>query len=114
MQCPNCGYEPSLSELQRSPDDCVKCGINYQGYQRSLDRQAEAQRSRAAELAAMSPVVRDAVKEYPGAQPMVIVDINMSFGAMVRFMVKWAIAAVPAAIILVILFWGLTSFLSLI
>lgn len=103
MQCPNCGYEPSLSELQRSPDDCVKCGINYQGYQRSIDRQAEGQRSRAAELAAMSPVVRDVVKEYPGAQPVVVVDIKMSFNSMVWFMVKWAIAAIPALLILYVL-----------
>ncbi|MBK3797540.1 hypothetical protein CXF92_18525 [Pseudomonas sp. Choline-3u-10] len=60
----------------------------------------------------MAPVVREVAAIYPGAQPVVVVDVNMSFGAMVRFMVKWALAAVPAAIILVILFWGVTSFLS--
>lgn len=108
MKCPNCGYEPSLSELQRSPDDCVKCGINYQGYQRSLDRQAEGQRSRAAELAVMSPIVRDVVKEYPGAQPVVVVDIKMSFWSMVVFMVKWVLAAIPAMLILALIF-GLAS-----
>ena len=31
---------------------------------------------------------------------VVVTDIRMSFGSMVRFMVKWAIAAIPAAIIL--------------
>jgi ABC-type multidrug transport system permease subunit len=31
---------------------------------------------------------------------VVITDINMSIGAMCRFMVKWVIAAIPAAIIL--------------
>lgn len=103
MRCPNCGYEPTLAEMQHSPGDCVKCGINYEGYKRSLDRQAEAQRARAAELAAMSPVVRDVVKEYQGAQPVVVVDIKMSFNSMVWFMVKWAIAAIPALIILYIL-----------
>ncbi|TVT66113.1 MAG: hypothetical protein FHK79_18080 [Pseudomonas sp.] len=51
----------------------------------------------------MSPVVRDVVKEYPGAQPVVVVDIKMSFNSMVWFMVKWAIAAIPALIILYIL-----------
>ena len=31
---------------------------------------------------------------------VVVTDIQMSFKAMVVFMVKWAIAAIPAAIIL--------------
>lgn len=29
MQCPKCGYEPSLSEMQSSPDSCVSCGVYY-------------------------------------------------------------------------------------
>ncbi len=29
MQCPKCGYEPSLSETQSSPDSCVSCGVYY-------------------------------------------------------------------------------------
>ena len=33
-------------------------------------------------------------------QTVVITDINMSIGAMCRFMVKWVIAAIPAAIII--------------
>ncbi|MBC8207089.1 MAG: hypothetical protein ISR85_06260 [Kiritimatiellales bacterium] len=49
----------------------------------------------------------------PVADPVrsvVITDIRMSFGSMVVFMVKWAIAAIPAAIILFLigaLLWGL-------
>jgi hypothetical protein len=35
--------------------------------------------------------------------PVRIVDIKMPFGSMVVFMVKWAIAAIPALIILAIL-----------
>ncbi|MCU1321611.1 MAG: hypothetical protein JWM43_1260 [Acidobacteriaceae bacterium] len=34
---------------------------------------------------------------------VVITDINMSIGSMCRFMVKWVVAAIPAAIILWIL-----------
>lgn len=34
------------------------------------------------------------------AQTVVITDINMSIGAMCRFMVKWVIAAIPAALII--------------
>jgi hypothetical protein len=36
-------------------------------------------------------------------QRVTVVDINMSFGSMVVFMIKWALAAIPALIILFIL-----------
>ena len=29
MQCPKCSYEPTLSEVQSSPDMCAKCGVVY-------------------------------------------------------------------------------------
>lgn len=34
MQCPVCGYEPTLTEMQASPDECVRChgkGVTTQG-----------------------------------------------------------------------------------
>jgi len=37
---------------------------------------------------------------YRGAQPVVVLDVNMSFGSMVIFMIKWALAAIPALLIL--------------
>ena len=43
-------------------------------------------------------------------QEVVIKDIEMSFSSMVTFMVKWAIATIPAAIILgflVVIVWGI-------
>lgn len=33
-------------------------------------------------------------------QRVVVTDINMPFGSMVNFMVKWAIASIPALIII--------------
>lgn len=40
----------------------------------------------------------------PGAaQSVVVTDFDMPFGSMVTFMVKWAIAAIPAVIILFLL-----------
>ena len=33
-------------------------------------------------------------------QKVIVTDINMSFGSMVSFMVKWVIASIPALIIL--------------
>ena len=103
MQCPNCGYEPTMAEMQRSPDDCVKCGINYQGFARSLERRAEEDRERRAKLAAMAPAVKEAAQAYAGAQPVVVVDIKMGFWSMVIFMVKWAFAAIPAMLIIAVI-----------
>lgn len=45
-------------------------------------------------------------------QEVVVTDIQMPFGSMVVFMVKWAIAAIPAAIILFVLFWVLVGILA--
>ncbi len=36
-------------------------------------------------------------------QRVVVTDFDMPFGSMVKLMVKWAVASIPAAIILVIL-----------
>ena len=44
-------------------------------------------------------------------QKVVVTDIHMPFGSMIVFMVKWAVASIPALIILVVLgavFWGVT------
>ena len=41
---------------------------------------------------------------------VIITDINMKFSSMVIFMVKWAVAAIPAAIILMLsslMVWGI-------
>jgi hypothetical protein len=42
-------------------------------------------------------------KPAPEGQPVRIVDIDMPFSSMVGFMIKWALAAVPAGIVLSIL-----------
>ena len=49
-------------------------------------------------------------------QAVVVTDIHMPFSSMVIFMVKWAIAAIPALIILTVigaLFWGILGGLIL-
>ena len=38
--------------------------------------------------------------EQNAGNRIVVQDINMSFGSMVVFMIKWSIAAIPAMIIL--------------
>ena len=42
--------------------------------------------------------------ENKGVTEVRVTDIKMSFGSMVSFMVKWAIASIPALIILAVLF----------
>lgn len=51
--------------------------------------------------------------QYQPAMPsrVSIVDINMPFGSMVLFMVKWSLAAVPALIILTFIFGIIFSLL---
>lgn len=47
--------------------------------------------------------------EIEKKQEVTVTDIRMPFGSMVLFMVKWAVASIPALIILVLLgtvFWG--------
>ena len=43
------------------------------------------------------------------ARPVVVTDINIPFGSMVVFMVKWALAAIPAVIILILIFLILSA-----
>lgn len=48
----------------------------------------------------------------PAKQEVAVTDIHMPFWSMVGFMVKWAIAAIPAMIILIViglLFVGLIN-----
>lgn len=115
MKCPKCGHEPTLKQIQDSPEDCTQCGVNFAKYRQIQARDAEeaAQKKAAtAAIAKASPVVRTALYEYPGAQPVVVVDLKMSFWSMVVFMVKWAIAAIPAVIILALIWLLCASLIS--
>ena len=62
-----------------------------------------------------SPKETNERKENPSATPqafssssdlseVVVTDIDMPFGSMVKFMVKWSLASIPAFIILVVIF----------
>jgi hypothetical protein len=53
--------------------------------------------------AQVDPLTAGQVKQVTTTQDVHIVDIRIPFGSMVILMVKWAIAAIPAAIILTIL-----------
>ena len=50
----------------------------------------------------------------PQFQEVIVTNIDMSFGKMVAFMVKWSLASIPAMIILLVmafLFWSIFGFL---
>ena len=105
MQCPKCSYEPTLSEQQSSPDKCPRCEVIY-----SKVKTAEAPvvntptpwaQRKAVELQAAG------ISKAPlssSVNSVSIVDIKMPFWSMVSFMVKWAIASIPALIILIMIF----------
>lgn len=55
------------------------------------------------EIVALNSASLTQAETILGRQEMVIVDISVPFGSMVVFMVKWAIASIPALIIIIIL-----------
>lgn len=112
MQCPSCNHIP-LAGSEQDPNTCPKCGVNY----------AEVIRRKAAAAAMKPPATqalpsrldnaREAVRQGRQAResaehqqrnqtpaPVRIVDIEMPFWSMVVFLIKLALASIPAAIIL--------------
>ena len=77
MQCPNCN--------KTVPEGTVKCGCGYvfKDYQEST-----------------AGGVTGVASKSDNNNEVVITDIKMPFISMVEFMVKWAIASIPAFIIL--------------
>ncbi|MDH1011987.1 hypothetical protein N5J43_16970 [Pseudomonas nicosulfuronedens] len=114
MQCPECGHSPAAGD-QVDPTRCPECGIYYhkalaaqvrkleaEGARKDQDLAEAQERARATASAksTVAPSVRNAAIDYRGAQPVVVLDVNMSFGTMVMFMVKLAFATIPAMIII--------------
>ncbi|VAX23348.1 hypothetical protein MNBD_NITROSPINAE04-2072 [hydrothermal vent metagenome] len=84
IKCPECGAQ--ISELART---CPKCGYAF---------------------GAIAVKVTDEKRDE--IQGVVVTDINMTFSSMVSFMIKWALATIPAAIILAGIFFFLTGFFA--
>ena len=64
------------------------------------------------ELNRRSARTRDTYVESSQAQRVTVTDIDMPFGSMVGFMVKWAIASIPALLILLLIGFVCTAFLA--
>ena len=80
-ECPNC--KVSVSDIAA---DC-ECGYKFVGYEdKTLDKSKS--------------------ENY-----VIIKDVQMSFGSMVEFMVKWSIASIPAMIILMIIGFLVSAFI---
>ena len=80
MKCPDCGltYPPNAIRCD--------CGFNFKtGVKYVLPE----------------PSARDTKTSIYGG--VIIKDIDMPFGSMIKFMVKWALASIPAIIILTII-----------
>lgn len=100
MQCPKCNHEPNMSDMLASPGTCPNCGVIYEKYIAAMKAslKAKTQPGQAAPLKNKSAVT---VKDSSGhVQEVVVADIRMSFMSMVTFMVKWAFAAIPAMVII--------------
>lgn len=137
MQCPACNREADENAFG-NPAKCPECGVFYekalalkrrreQAEASAASLQPQSQRKAKSVLAEMLDSVREgrerrhteerqvaAAQALHVARPVVIKDIDVPFSSMVRLLVKLAIAAFPAAIIVGIIAWGAVSIFSLV
>jgi predicted Zn finger-like uncharacterized protein len=110
--CPNCNTEFECEEAHIGAEaECGECSHAFT-IQRPKAKAvpvppaptASSGRKRVkAPAAAVS--AQSARSQKPGEpQKVIVTNIKMSFGAMVVFMIKWVLAAIPAFIILALIF----------
>jgi len=93
-KCKNC-----QEESEDSFDSCWNCGLDTKG-----KKQANFEKTK------QSP--SSDTEGSPIVQNVVVTDIKMSFSSMVEFMVKWAIASIPALIILFFIGMALAALIA--
>lgn len=108
MKCPACKVESPVADFG-DPLKCPHCGAYYEkaawnaSAQLSRDEHDRMLKERKV-VPGASPSILPHVKKIAdmnkGAQPVVVVDLSMSFSSMVVFMIKWSIASIPAMIVL--------------
>lgn len=142
MQCPKCNYEPTMAEMQSSPDECPSCGVYYSKAKATPPKPApkdpwelekkiigkvsaglsgarvavdEARELRAADQDERESIQRASQRKSSRIHGEVtVVDVDLPFWSMVQLMVKLALAAIPAAIIIAIIFAGFSAIFGLI
>jgi len=96
--CPKCGHQAA-----NPGNDCPQCGVIYDRYDPAVEAAARDRSARRALLRDMPSGVRPGVASASDdTRNVVVTDVRMPFWSMVVFMVKWAIAAIPALIILML------------
>jgi len=87
---------------------CARCGATLPVFKQEsdtppIDPPAYATQPDLDPAPSSQPTAEPQLEVLPAIAPCRIVDIDMPFWSMVNFMVKWAVAAIPALIILIIL-----------
>lgn len=137
MKCPNCDFIEK-DEAFGEPATCPKCGAIYEKALRikadkerqelfERKRMESAQNNHSASLkdrfVSASTSVSDGREKRVAAgaqsqqrrerQMVIVADIDMPFWSMVNFMIKWALASVPALFILALIVVGAVSILRI-
>lgn len=135
ITCPKCGYERGVGE-QAPAGQCPSCGIIYAKYDPAVEKRrqdlaqlAEKRRARGdfddisdevapphgrgeAQVKVAANPEHNTNRDWPSQINVKVVDIEMSFWSMVKFMVKWAFASIPAVIIIVLLVISASAFVT--
>lgn len=125
MKCPNCGFIEK-DEVFGSPAICPQCDAIYEKALRAQELKeqmavkAKPAPSRIAAVAAgVAEGVAESRKERQEAEAtdnsarptkVIITDINMPFWSLVGFMIKFALAAIPAFFIIALIVTGVPAF----
>lgn len=113
MRCPSCDHEAPQTEFGE-PMRCPACGAYYEKALKLklaaaagpavVEPSRETKRvvpQKPGGLRLAADHVEVATRGLDGAQPVVVVDIQMRFWSMMIFMVKWMLAAIPALIVFI-------------
>ena len=94
--CPKC-----MAKNLNNAKICDSCGASL-GEQSKQEKSNNTydQNELAKQLKALNETISSIELNSRNSRNVIISDINMTFKSMIEFMVKWAIAAIPAAIIL--------------
>jgi len=128
QQCPSCSYELTMQEQVDNPDSCPKCGIYFEKFlakQAALKEAALSEGGRTGGLAGAKAGMRQArAKRVEQERELAdsrskpthvsVVNFDVPFWDLVRFMVKFVFATIPAAIIVTLLVYGFASIVSVI
>lgn len=106
VNCPHCG-EPARAPAESvgKKADCPSCGRNFRIPSDVPSLPPVARASTAVPPPPMvhqEPLLKKKIE-------VVVTDFDMPFGSMVMFMIKWAIAAIPAFIVLAVLWFAVAA-----